>query len=598
MRTGRPTAQMCPARAAAMPACAPPPASPPVPTRTHGPGTPDRAAGLQACNTVARVDSDAAREARTARIFGQAAELAKWLGDDKRRLTPSGVLRRPDVPAAAAVLGVTVPAKLRSAADIGALNRPWAFGVGAGLIDVAAGSARAGSGTDLDGMSVLDRWAAGARAVLAAEPHMDSDTGLLAILATLEVLDGEKSGQSQPFEWRVSMRKYDVAERYALTTDYVHIDWDSFVPLLTDLGVVAGKRMKITTLGRWACRGLARGLAVPADPALSAAELITELSRFDTDRVKRHVLSGWLEGREPAAAVREILTVADSMSSAERAGAIRIAAAVTDAADSVWQEMSATACVGPHAMMILHAWGLRDDVPEAALRWLVVEQAAVEVAAGDPDEALTFLAHNLPGDDLDTILSSAAATSHPEVEAVTKAVLAFVESGAPRTIDTALQLKVSLSGFRPPIWRRIQLPASFTLAELHEVIQVLFGWDGDHQYLFTVGKRQYSGAFGHLEETGYDDEIRITEALSAVKTIEYIYDLGEYWEHEVTLEKRLPADPEATYPVCVEFAGDSPVEYPEEDWDDEDDGAESEPFDIAEINRRLTGDDQASGRPH
>jgi pRiA4b ORF-3-like protein len=39
-----------------------------------------------------------------------------------------------------------------------------------------------------------------------------------------------------------------------------------------------------------------------------------------------------------------------------------------------------------------------------------------------------------------------------------------------------------------PVWRRVRLPATATLADLHQVIQVLFGWDRDHLHLFAVGK--------------------------------------------------------------------------------------------------------------
>ena len=119
------------------------------------------------------------------------------------------------------------------------------------------------------------------------------------------------------------------------------------------------------------------------------------------------------------------------------------------------------------------------------------------------------------------------------------------------------------------------------------MIQALFGWDGDHLYEFTVGKQRYSGAFGHLEETGHDHEVRITAALSAAKTITYVYDLGAYWEHEITLDKKLPLDPKRTYPVCIAFAGDSPVEYPDVDYGDGPE--EPEPFDLDKVNRRLAG---------
>ena len=114
------------------------------------------------------------------------------------------------------------------------------------------------------------------------------------------------------------------------------------------------------------------------------------------------------------------------------------------------------------------------------------------------------------------------------------------------------------------------------------VIQVLFGWDGDHLHLFQVGKKQYSASYPHLEETGYDDEVRVRDAASAGGKITYTYDLGEEWRHEIIVEKTLVRDPDQDYPVCIAFHGDSPVEY----WS-EDDPAEPEPFDLANVNRKL-----------
>ena len=40
------------------------------------------------------------------------------------------------------------------------------------------------------------------------------------------------------------------------------------------------------------------------------------------------------------------------------------------------------------------------------------------------------------------------------------------------------QLKITLSGVsRPPVWRRVLVPADVTLRDLHEVIQLAMGWD-------------------------------------------------------------------------------------------------------------------------
>src|ERR1700681_4444833 len=52
---------------------------------------------------------------------------------------------------------------------------------------------------------------------------------------------------------------------------------------------------------------------------------------------------------------------------------------------------------------------------------------------------------------------------------------------------TILQIKVWLTGISPMVWRRVLVPSSFTLRELHGVIQVAMGWEGIHLYDFQLG---------------------------------------------------------------------------------------------------------------
>jgi hypothetical protein len=65
--------------------------------------------------------------------------------------------------------------------------------------------------------------------------------------------------------------------------------------------------------------------------------------------------------------------------------------------------------------------------------------------------------------------------------------------------------------------------------------------------------------------------------------ISYEYDFGAGWVHEIVLQKRVPREPGVDYPSCVKYSGDSPVEYP--DYDDEEE--EPEPFGLEAVNRRL-----------
>lgn len=46
--------------------------------------------------------------------------------------------------------------------------------------------------------------------------------------------------------------------------------------------------------------------------------------------------------------------------------------------------------------------------------------------------------------------------------------------------DHALQLKIALKGVQPPIWRRIEVPCTFTSRELHIAIKSAMGWQDCH----------------------------------------------------------------------------------------------------------------------
>ncbi|MEU6265863.1 plasmid pRiA4b ORF-3 family protein [Saccharopolyspora shandongensis] len=146
--------------------------------------------------------------------------------------------------------------------------------------------------------------------------------------------------------------------------------------------------------------------------------------------------------------------------------------------------------------------------------------------------------------------------------------------------DGTYQLKIALQHVQPACWRRVHIPASATLGELHEVIQVAFAWDGDHLHAFTVGRRQYGDPSFDAE---YDEhEITLAAAFArARKPITYTYDFGADWRHEITQEKLVEPTPNATHPICVDGRGDAPLE----------DCGDDEPawiaFDKAGINTRL-----------
>ena len=532
--------------------------------------------------------------------MGDAVTLARWIGTSRRPVTPGRVLRKADVPAAGAALGVEVPARLRTMADIRELHRPWCVAVATGLLEIGDGWVTAGpalEGWPPGDADLLAGWLAGLRAVCAAESYpQDEDSVRLLALALLTVLS-EKGARGAGGQWhrvlemlQVLGDRYDkwswgsvaAADRYGDPESRKPLA--GLVELLAGFGAVAGDpgRPAITPLGRWAAGHLADGLAGRADPGLSAGEMIAEAAGFGDEKQQDHFARAWLAGRKPVRAAREILAAAEDMSPLRRVVAVRLVEALGDDALPAWREMASARCVGPFARAVLAAWDRGPEPDDADGDWLAVDGAAAALEDKGPDEALSRVWESMAGADLDDRLATVRATGHPDADALARAVAEFAASGAPRSIDQVAQLKVSLARFRPAIWRRVLLPATATLGDLHVVIQVLFGWDGDHLHEFTVGKKRYADPFVNLEETGDEDAVRIRDAMVPGGSIAYTYDFGACWEHEITLEKTLRRDHSQDYPVCVAFRGDSPVEY----WSEEE-PEEPSPFGLNEVNRRL-----------
>jgi hypothetical protein len=118
--------------------------------------------------------------------------------------------------------------------------------------------------------------------------------------------------------------------------------------------------------------------------------------------------------------------------------------------------------------------------------------------------------------------------------------------------DAVYQVKVTLHGAKPPIWRRLRLPAATTLAQLHQVIQVAFGWEDAHLHAFEVGGRRYSRPdFELWDEAADEGKVRLQDlAARPGARLRYTYDFGDSWEHDVLVEDILPADG-VPHAVCL-----------------------------------------------
>lgn len=124
-------------------------------------------------------------------------------------------------------------------------------------------------------------------------------------------------------------------------------------------------------------------------------------------------------------------------------------------------------------------------------------------------------------------------------------------SPPPGDADAVLQIKVWLLGVSPMIWRRVLVPASFTLRELHGVLQVAMGWEGVHLYQFALRAARY----GSWELAASSPEVTLA-ALRLRKGARFLYeyDMNIPWRHEVRIEDRLNRTEVKSVPACT--AGD------------------------------------------
>ena len=120
--------------------------------------------------------------------------------------------------------------------------------------------------------------------------------------------------------------------------------------------------------------------------------------------------------------------------------------------------------------------------------------------------------------------------------------------------ETVYQIKVTLKDSKPLIWRRVQVPDSITLHRLHMILQPAMGWTNSHLYRFEIAGTEY-GLPDPDGELPFVDSRRnkLNKVVQNEKTgFLYEYDFGDGWDHEIIIEKILPAESGAQYPVCLD----------------------------------------------
>jgi hypothetical protein len=122
-----------------------------------------------------------------------------------------------------------------------------------------------------------------------------------------------------------------------------------------------------------------------------------------------------------------------------------------------------------------------------------------------------------------------------------------------KQLRSIYQIKISLIGAKPPIWRTFLVPSDLRLDAFHDVIQIVMGWTDSHLHQFIANNVFYGipdDEFGMEIED--EAKFKVFHLLKKEKdTIKYEYDFGDSWEHKILLEKILPFDTKTALPVCI-----------------------------------------------
>ena len=116
-----------------------------------------------------------------------------------------------------------------------------------------------------------------------------------------------------------------------------------------------------------------------------------------------------------------------------------------------------------------------------------------------------------------------------------------------------VQLKISLKGVKPMIWRRVVVPDDISYHELHNIIQLIMGWENYHMYQFLINDVVIEGegesgfnvdsmwkGFHSKDEsnTFWSGDVTVRDLITDEKQVfEYVYDLGDNWVHKIVVEK-------------------------------------------------------------
>jgi hypothetical protein len=165
-------------------------------------------------------------------------------------------------------------------------------------------------------------------------------------------------------------------------------------------------------------------------------------------------------------------------------------------------------------------------------------------------------------------------------------------------MEKGYQFKIIIKNSYPSVWRRIVVPEYINFAQLHEIIQAVFGWENDHLHEFFFPKLnvRIPGAAPFGDESMHEN-IRISDLMGLVKWFNYTYDFGDNWVHRIEIEKEVEEYP-YSYPQVLKYKGNNYEEDSggvfgsrEEEFEDEFEGSdhsfENIEYSLSDMNEYL-----------
>lgn len=118
------------------------------------------------------------------------------------------------------------------------------------------------------------------------------------------------------------------------------------------------------------------------------------------------------------------------------------------------------------------------------------------------------------------------------------------------------QIKITLNDSKPLIWRKVLIPDSISLHQLHTILQIVMGWTNSHLHQFIIDDELYGEP---EEEDGYSEDLKNEKHYRLNQFVRrkgfkfiYEYDFGDSWGHTIHVEAILAVEKGKQYLVCLE----------------------------------------------